>query len=184
MKVQPLPESHYQTLAQVATNPSILIAFATSFLAFVALFHITVAALPAAFPTTKQKSWVLSLAASTAIVLGGLPLFVEFLSLSSTQTIHDLPGRDSQWANNLAMVFVGFLAADLVVGRAQYPDQIGLLTGWVHHMAYVLVVINCIKYEIVGGFLCFASILEMPTIVLALGHLHKPWRRDLLFGFL
>nr|KAJ3418205.1 hypothetical protein HK105_000202 [Polyrhizophydium stewartii] len=183
-KVPQLPESAYPSLADVVCSTDLLLMFAVSWLANVQLYHWGVARFPALFATPKQKAWLLTLVSSSVIVLGAVSLFVEFLSMPAGSTINELPSLNSWVANTLSVFFVGYLFADISVGVADYTGQIGLVTGWIHHFGYLICVVNCVKYRIAGGFLCFASILEMPTIVLALGHINRAWRRDLLFGAL
>lgn len=134
------------------------------------------------FKTSRQSSWLLTLLSSSVLVFGAFPFFVEFISLSPTQTVNDLPSLNSLWARTLCIFFMGYLIADLFVGIFFYLKQINLVTGWIHHFGYLLCMINMLKYEIPAGFLCFASILEIPTISLALGHIHPPLRSDMFFG--
>ncbi|KAH9265583.1 hypothetical protein BASA84_001587 [Batrachochytrium salamandrivorans] len=154
-----------------------------AFLGNVLIYYSVSILLPKYFVTSRQKAWLLTLTSSSFIVVFALPLFVEFISLPPGSTINDLPSlHNAPVPYALSVYFVGYLFADIWVGVQHYPDQIGVVTGWIHHVGYFICVLNCLKYRIAGGFLCFASVLETPTIVLALGHIHRAWRKDLLFG--
>ena len=50
-----------------------------------------------------------------------------------------------------------------------------------HHTIY-LILIPAIIYEQVAGAFMVASFMELPTVFLALGFLHKEWRSEYGFG--
>eukprot|EP00842_Homolaphlyctis_polyrhiza_P001253 jgi/Hompol1/2128/HPOL_005868-RA len=175
----------YPTVWEIVTDYDRLIyPTAVSVAINIAVYFLGVWSMPSLFPNGRRKAWLLTLLSSSTIVFGAIPLFVEFVALPHGATINDLPSLNSARANLLSTFFLGYLFADIIVGIPEYFSQIGLITGWVHHFGYLLVILNCMKYNITGGFLCFASILETPTIFLALGHINPAWRKDLVFGAL
>ncbi|KAH6586246.1 hypothetical protein BASA50_000710 [Batrachochytrium salamandrivorans] len=182
-RVPQLPDSLYPSLSDVIYRTDFLSPVLAAFLGNVLIYYSVSILLHKYFVTSRQKAWLLTLTSSSFIVVFALPLFVEFISLPPGSTINDLPSlHNAPVPYALSVYFVGYLFADIWVGVQHYPDQIGVVTGWIHHVGYFICVLNCLKYRIAGGFLCFASVLETPTIVLALGHIHRAWRKDLLFG--
>ena len=95
---------------------------------------------------------------------------------------------DFQWiqtpfATWISSYFLSYVLMDLLLGIIYYPDCMNIVTGYIHHLLYALLMGLILSWEKQGIFL-IAGIQELPTIVLALGHLHKPWRNDLAFGSL
>ncbi|KAJ3390408.1 hypothetical protein HDU84_007538 [Entophlyctis sp. JEL0112] len=130
----------------------------------------------------KAKAWVTTLFSSVILVLGGLPMAMEFLLLDKDQTTADMTLRDSRYAWGLGAFLAGFLAADSVLGCVSYPTQFGLLTGWVHHVGYVGVIVWLTCAGQIGIFMSFVSVAEISTILLSLGSVNPKLRTDLGFG--
>ena len=98
-------------------------------------------------------------------------------------------GRD-----NLSSIMCIHLAVvnviDLVYGSIYYPEAIDILSGWIHHIVYTWIVILCTTGN---GFIAVSKpftkcmgtslMLEIPTFMLALGHIFKSLRSDYGFGF-
>jgi hypothetical protein len=70
---------------------------------------------------------------------------------------------------------------DLAVGVIDYPKQIEVLTGWVHHSIYIALCMWALRAHFTGasGALFF---MEMPTFLMACGRLDSRLRSDWLFG--
>mmetsp|Transcript_16523 Transcript_16523/g.48113 ORF Transcript_16523/g.48113 Transcript_16523/m.48113 type:complete len:245 (-) Transcript_16523:382-1116(-) len=85
-------------------------------------------------------------------------------------------------ADRFICTFFGtYCVFDLAVGMVVYPKQVDLLTGWVHHGAYLGLMAYLHYFHIAGGFLIFL-VEELPTFLLALGNVSRPLRTNLLFG--
>ncbi|KAI9287008.1 hypothetical protein BC943DRAFT_336100 [Umbelopsis sp. AD052] len=52
---------------------------------------------------------------------------------------------------------------------------------WIHHSVYTVITVYFLRYRL-GGFFTTASILEMPTLIMALGSLRSRFRSDYLFA--
>lgn len=70
---------------------------------------------------------------------------------------------------------------DLSLGMIYYRNKIGLLTGWIHHITYIIVLIWAISNQFCSIFIMMC-ILEVPTFLLALGSMRVRLRRDALFA--
>lgn len=67
--------------------------------------------------------------------------------------------------------------ADLTIGFVAYRKQVGLLTGWIHHLVYIGVMVHCATSLQSCVFLT-ASIMELPTFDLAISSLFPSVRND------
>ncbi|TPX33839.1 hypothetical protein SmJEL517_g03306 [Synchytrium microbalum] len=137
---------------------------------------------PKLFASDRSRAWLLTLTSALVMTVGGLGFAFAFFA--STEQINHFPLLDVGWANAICSCFISFLAADMVLGYLYFKSEVNWLTGWVHHIGYSIVVFGCIQHRVAGGFLTFASLLELPSIPLSLGHIKKAWRRDYLFGVL
>jgi hypothetical protein len=69
------------------------------------------------------------------------------------------------------------------VGSLHYPSQVDILTGWIHHVGYIILLVNLIDKKLTAPF-CIMACMEIPTLALSIGHIWKDLRNDLLFGIL
>jgi hypothetical protein len=130
--------------------------------------------------TRKQRAWVLSLVASSVLVIGSLPSVYEFL-VTYGGDISQLPTQLSDIDIGVCLFFAAFLVVDLVIGLVHYHDEIYLLSGWVHHIGYFVLITHLIHHKLTTTF-CLLAMMEIPTFLLALGHISPSLRSDLLFG--
>ncbi|CAE6494064.1 unnamed protein product [Rhizoctonia solani] len=145
-----------------------------SFLSFVLLYL----CLAPSFDTSKQRSWILTGLSSGFTSLAAIPYFFDFLT--SGGHVHALRPA-SFWSDMVVRIFQGYLISDLVVGSVFYRQHITLATGWIHHTLYFAL----IQYVVSVGWsniFCLGLIMEIPTMLLALGSLNPRWRSDYLFA--
>lgn len=64
-----------------------------------------------------------------------------------------------------------------MIGWFAYRAQVGLLTGWIHHLAYIGVMLHCAT-SLQSCVFVTASIMELPTFDLALSSLFPAVRSD------
>ncbi|WVQ98925.1 hypothetical protein IAU59_006056 [Kwoniella sp. CBS 9459] len=72
------------------------------------------------------------------------------------------------------------LTSQLLVGYLRYPAQVGLLTGWIHHIVYIGLMVHLLNSRLSPVFL-MGSIMELPTFDLAISNLFPSCRNDLRF---
>ncbi|KAI9201831.1 uncharacterized protein BJ171DRAFT_427035 [Polychytrium aggregatum] len=77
--------------------------------------------------------------------------------------------------------FAAYLLLDIAIGWFYYREKLDPITGWLHHALYLSICITAIQLGATGLFM-LACFMELPTIFLSLGHIHAPWRNDLIFG--
>lgn len=130
------------------------------------------------FPTTKQRSWILTTTSSAVMSISSLPLAYDYFSSYGDITrIH----QSSMWTYCACRFFQAYLIADIVLGLLHYRSRVNWLTGWVHHSVYVFIVEYAIRMNWSHIF-CLCAIMEIPTFVLAIATLYPHLRSDVLFA--
>lgn len=154
-----------------------------SFLLLVAwfsLWHLT-----GLVQTERQRAYVLTLLSSAIMTLSSVPLVWEILTTPNgfQQLLPTTDGNDYWWTIAATTFFMTFLVTDLAVGSIFYRSKIQVLTGWIHHIAYVGLLIWVIRNHYTPVFVAMC-LLEAPTLMLALGSVFKSLRRDYVFAAL
>jgi hypothetical protein len=111
---------------------------------------------------------------------GAFPNFYQFITQSG-MNLAKHPTQRSIVDDYLATFFAAYLTVDLLVGTFNYRSQLSILTGWIHHIFYIVLMIHLLHNHLTSPF-CLLAILEFPTMVLATGHLWKTLRQDKIFG--
>lgn len=163
----------------VITDTSFYIPFLLSSLLQLTVYHICVSRFPSTFKTDRQKSWILTTLSSFVMTIGSLPFLLRF-------AIKDLHLGYFDWLHTygsvgLSAFFITYLLFDLLIGSVEYKAQIHPMSGWFHHTLYTFVVFHLIQWQVSGTF-CILAVLELPTLLLAIGTIRKELRRDRVFG--
>ncbi|KAL5033911.1 hypothetical protein BDV3_003541 [Batrachochytrium dendrobatidis] len=161
--------------------PSVYIAFPCSLILQSILFFGSLRLWPSAFTTPAQISWILTTTSSVFMTVSSLPFLYDYFTHDSDLSM--MPLLNDPAAVVCSMFFISYLVCDLIFGWWYYKEQIDLITGWLHHLIYPVVIIASIVLQFPGAFL-IAAFMELPTIVLALGHMKRSFRSEYLFGFL
>ncbi|KAI9315637.1 hypothetical protein BX666DRAFT_2028533 [Dichotomocladium elegans] len=164
------------TLVQVLQQPIVGISFFSSVVGLGAFFFGCVHAGWA--KTEKQISWLLTFASSLVCTLISIPCCYQFWQ---SRWDMDLLSTESNWHTASVCFFVAYLVLDLTLGCVYYRRRITVVTGWLHHTLYIGILLWFLRHRI-ASFFCMAAILELPTLILAIGSLDKQWRSDLLFA--
>ena len=119
----------------------------------------------------KTKAWIISLTSSFILSIYGIMSFNIFMNsgfnmdklISSDIYATDIYASiDRQYAHQ---IFFVSMILDLVIGMIDYKSQIQLLTGWVHHIMYLIICYYFASSEYSALFvLCY--IVEIPTFIL------------------
>ncbi|KAJ3342886.1 hypothetical protein HDU91_000475 [Kappamyces sp. JEL0680] len=124
---------------------------------------------------SKAASWIVGWTIST--IMSSTSPILAWKALS-----RDLAFLSSDIAYALATCFLCSMIIDLVLGVLFYPQRVDVLTGWVHHIIYTGIILEFMRFGI-PGVLGSLTVIEIPTLLLALGNINKKWRTNLLFGF-
>ena len=132
----------------------------------------------------RARSWLLSLLMSAILtVVGGYYIHVVFATYwaEGWHAVHDYMSSTTPLSRHLNLAFSTFLLADLSIGYMDYRKHLALLTGYVHHTVYFFTLVWFMFEHLDNFFPSFAP-CELPTLMLAIGSIHAPWRIDLPMG--
>ncbi|WRT67320.1 uncharacterized protein IL334_004290 [Kwoniella shivajii] len=138
------------------------------------------------FESERKRAYVLSSISSFTMTLLSIPLFGSYLLYGLKDTFEYAQGGwMGNWTRFAVVFFATYLFADvslsfLTIGYVKYPSQVGLLTGWIHHTVYIGMMIYLLNSIQAPTFLV-GSIMELPTLDLALSNLFPSIRSDLRF---
>jgi len=143
------------------------------------LFYLITRALLSNLPATPKeqrlrRSWLLALAASAVLTAVGIPAALSLLA-NPGDFMH-LAHTDTPRARESLIFFGVFLLLDLTIGHLDYGEQVGVVTGFLHHTLFLLFGRYTLAQQSCGFFLSM-SIVELPTLLMGLSVLapqHKP----------
>lgn len=164
------------TLGQVFCQPIVPISFLVSFSSLILFFFYCIKS--GFTKTDKQISWILTFASSLVCTVTSIPYF--FLFWQSGWDMTQL-STDSNFHTALVCFFISYLFLDLFLGSIYYRHRITLVTGWIHHPLYIGILFWLLRSRS-SSFFSANGLLELPTLVLALGSFRDKWRCDLLFA--
>ncbi|CAO0802646.1 unnamed protein product [Mucor circinelloides] len=164
------------TIGQVLCQPVVPFAFLVSFGGLISFFFYCIKS--GFTKTDKQISWILTFASSLVCTVVSVPYFIQFWM--SGWDMSRL-GTDSNWHTALVCFFISYLVLDLSLGSIYYRNRITVLTGWIHHPLYIGILFWLLRCRS-SSFFSTNCILELPTLLLAIGSFKDRWRCDLLFA--
>jgi hypothetical protein len=152
-----------------------------AFLVFqLALFHGIMHNYPKQFQTTSQSAWIITTASSVVMTVGSLPFLYQYWMEDSD--LRNVSLLNSHLAVILCAYFMSYLLADMYFGYYHYSDQMSPVTGWFHHIAYMIIIPVCMVNKVPGAFMV-VGFMEFPTVILAIGYMFPPYKNEILFGF-
>ena len=126
------------------------------------------------YTTPKQLSWILTTVVSATMTLVSIPFVWDYASsggdVKSVRTLATLTYTTSRvfQAYLFSYVFCSLplnasytlFHSDLLMGVMYYRSQLGLLTGWIHHIIYVFIVQIAIERAWTHIF-CLCALMEV-----------------------
>jgi hypothetical protein len=139
----------------------------------------------------RSKAWILSLLNAVVLTLNGLRFIPFMLKYPLAHSSGDTPAVRAAWllenetddaiGRFVCVYFSSFMILDLIVGLVDYRKQIDLVSGYIHHALYLL-----LMFIALTSHWCTAvsvhHVLELPTLILALGSVFPALRADLAMG--
>ncbi|KAJ3553142.1 hypothetical protein NM688_g3774 [Phlebia brevispora] len=125
--------------------------------------------------TQRQKSWVLTAFSSAIMTSLSLPFVANWYGRGTLIS----GGRYAEYG---CTFFVAYLLCDLAIGSMHYRSSISLLTGWIHHIVYILLITLVVIPYNFSSLFALCCILELPTFILAIGSLDAAYRNDYVFA--
>jgi len=130
------------------------------------------------YPSVKQSAWILTTVSSAVMTLASIPFLYDYFSNGgSVKYIRIIPNLSI----TVSRFFQSYLAMDLTMGAVYYRDQVGLLTGWIHHPMYIMIVELAIRRSWTHIF-CLCAAMEVPTFFLGFMALHPDFRNNTAFA--
>ena len=136
----------------------------------------------------RARAWLLSLVVSAVLSLLGAAYAASILDVftstgGSAKAAYALLRQRDAVGRVLTIGFMSFCAADLAIGYVDYRSQVSFLDGWLHHLVYFGTLAVFLR-EGYDGVFAYFGLCELPTFMLALGSVYKPWRIDLPMGII
>jgi hypothetical protein len=120
--------------------------------------------------TLTRRAWLLSAMVAALLSVEGilhtLPAVLRAVWDGGGAALHALALADAARAGLVCDVFAGFCVADLLVGAVEYPSQLTLVQGVLHHAGYIAFVAILRTTGHANSFWIWAW-CEIPTLLLA-----------------
>ena len=129
---------------------------------------------------TRALAWIVTLVAAVVETALGLYAFAAVVVPAGGYT-HAEQFADRGWCRALLVFFFTALALDLALGLAFYRSHVHPLTGWAHHIVYMLFVWWLLRTRASVALVC-VMVEELPTALLGAGQVFPRLRNDLAFG--
>ncbi|ORX61382.1 hypothetical protein DM01DRAFT_1395118 [Hesseltinella vesiculosa] len=164
------------TLLQVMSQPVVPVSLLLGFVGLATYFFFCIRMGWA--KTEKEISWLLTFASSVVCTVVSIPYYIRFWRSGWDM---QLLGVDATVHTSLACFFMTYLVLDLVLGCRYYRQKITIATGWIHHTIYIVILFWLMRCRSTS-FFTVNAILELPTVILAVGSMRASWRSDFLFA--
>lgn len=131
----------------------------------------------------KQRAHILSIKASLTLFLVSLYFNYKYITSNFDTDVY-LGKIDDTNAFVLQLSVLNLMAyflTDCIVGYNKYHKYMCNLTGYFHHIVYIIVSIVSFKINVTGLYILYL-IEELPTIFLSTGSYNQLLRKDYTFG--
>ncbi|KAI8142977.1 hypothetical protein BJV82DRAFT_612984 [Fennellomyces sp. T-0311] len=129
----------------------------------------------------RQRAFTVTLLTSIVMTLCSIPILYQ-ASIEGYSSLM-VPYSDTTFTLAATCFFITSLVTDLAVGTCFYRAKINLLTGWIHHTFYTVLLVIAVRHHYTRLFVAMC-ILELPTVWLSIGSVFPSLRRDHLFAAL
>ena len=126
---------------------------------------------------TNKIAWVLSLISSGILSIYSLNHVYKYISYPLEYTYY-------YWSIETDLMiwfYILYMILDLGIGFIFYRNEMDLMTGWLHHIYYIMFFVHVLRKDI--AFMTNLIFLEeIPTLIMSIGKVIPYLRNDLLFG--
>ena len=133
--------------------------------------------------TEKSKAHILSVKASTTLFVVSLYFNYKFMKSGfdiNTYT-NDLTLNENFIIELSVLNIISYFIMDCYLGSKEYHKYMCSLSGYFHHIIYIMVGLYTLKYDYSSFFILFL-IEELPTVFLSLGQYNSKLRKNKTFG--
>ncbi len=133
--------------------------------------------------TVKQRAHVLSVKATAVLMLiSGYFVFVFAKSgLSIPEYTSGLTDNERFFSVFTVLFFMAYLVADIVVGFNFYPGWLTCVSGYLHHIVYLVWGAQLLHMQRAELFILF-MLMEIPTFIQSVGRSFDDYKSTTLFG--
>ena len=142
------------------------------------------------YPTAKQSAWILTTISSAVMTLSSIPFLYDYFSNGgSVKYVRMIPSLSisvSRFFQSYLVMWVvssfskilsnRIFKSDLSLGLVYYRSQVGLLTGWIHHATYIMIVELAIRRSWTHIF-CLCSAMEVSFFFSSQSRVQTPSKR-------
>ncbi len=131
----------------------------------------------------KQRSYILSIKASVTLFLVSLYFNYKYVSsnFDTDMYLGEINGTDAFILQLSVLNLMAYFITDCVLGYYKYHKYMCNLSGYFHHIVYIIVSIISFRIDAVGLYILYL-IEELPTIFLSTGSYNQLLRKDYTFG--
>ena len=133
--------------------------------------------------TEKQRAHILSIKASVTLFLISLYFNYKFVSSNFDTELYltTFSNTDTFVLQLSVLNLMAYFLTDCILGYNKYHKYMCSLTGYFHHIVYIVVSIAAFKINSVGLYILYL-IEELPTVFLSTGSYSQLLRKDYTFG--
>lgn len=135
--------------------------------------------------SSKQKAYILSIKSAFTLLLVSLAFNVIFWNVGGDIHKYKLHFEENEgskfWAQATVIYFTSHLVMDCILGKMYYSESMKSLSGYPHHIVYIMLNTIILAYGLEPEYLLF-FLSELPTFLLSLGSFNKKYRSDSIFG--
>ena len=134
--------------------------------------------------TNRQKSYILSIPNSIILFLVSVYFLQKFVNNGCDISVYKnvITTQEDCLLQLTVLYFTSYLIADNLIGYRNYPEKMTNLSGYPHHIFYIIMNYIILKTGMYHIYILY-MIAELPTVIMGLGSYSKKYRRDNLFGF-
>jgi len=132
----------------------------------------------------KQRAHILSIKASVTLFLVSLYFNYKYINSNFDTDIYlgkISKGTDAFVLQLSVLNLMAYFITDCIVGYNKYHKYMCNLTGYFHHIVYIIVSIVSFRINAAGLYMLYL-IEELPTIFLSTGSYNQLLRKDYTFG--
>ncbi|KAG2222426.1 hypothetical protein INT45_009438 [Circinella minor] len=131
----------------------------------------------------RERSFAVTLISSFVMTCCSIPVLYHAYQAGFASLLMPVSREAYDWTLVATCYFMTSLAMDLCLGVLFYRSKVNILTGWVHHTAYIIL-LSWVIYVRLNRFFVAMCILELPTLCLSIGWVFPFLRHDYLFATL
>lgn len=132
----------------------------------------------------KQQAYILSIKSSLVLFIFSVLFNYKFIvesELDLSKYLTSSTKSDHYIQTVTVLYLISYLLMDTILGYTHYHKYMKTLSGYPHHIIYIIACLCSFQYEWYQMF-CLFLVAELPTFILGIGSYNKAYRNNNLFG--